>query len=1012
MPDSLTDLDGLQASIEDFLSAILEATAQPIWVMDPDGVIRFANTAAIATLGYEDAAELLGRHSHETIHYKHPNGTVYPVAESPMLLPRTTGETVTRELDWFLRRDGSMVPVSYVAVPLAMPRGRGAVVAFTDIDDRRRAPQALREQHAMLAEQHASLRRVAVLVADGAASAEVFTAIAREVAQLMRMTMVNIWRFEPDGTATVMGTWHERAHPFQPGTTWTMGVPSAAAAIAATTAFRPARIDDFSGLAGPFAQAVRESGIGVAVVAPIIVGGEMWGMIATGAAEGDPLPDGIEDRLAEFTELVGTAIANAESRAGLARLAEEQAALRRVAMLVAREAPQAEIFAGIAEEIGQLVGADYIRMVRFEDDRMAVVVASAGVNADALPGGSRVALGGNDAISRVFRTGRPARIDDYRTASGPIAQSTHAMGIRGVVGTPILVGGRLWGAMGAGTTQLQPLPPETESRLGQFTALMATAIANTESHARAERLAEEQAALRRVATLVAKESPPAELFAKVVEELANVFGEAECLLFRDEGDATATVVASCGAGMSAAFAVGTRLPTDGDSVAATVLREGRPHRVDDYASTTGTIAQRCYENGARSAVGCPVRVRGSIWGVIGAVRYQPEAFPPETETRMTEFADLVATAIANAAARTEVQRLAEEQAALRRVATLVAEGASATAVFDAVAAEMERLLDADNVTLSRYEGAGEATIVAHRGPGAERMPPGSRVRREGQSIEAIVWRTERPARIEQRDQAHGVVVGTPIVVDGRLWGAITAGWADIEAPPADSDERVAQFAELLDTAIANADSRDQLTASRARLLTEADEARRRVVRDLHDGAQQRQVHSIITLKLAVHALRSGSREAEALVVEALENVEQGNEQLRDLAHGILPRILTDSGLHAAIATLVTRTALPVAVDVPNERFPPAVEASAYFIVAEALTNVVKHAHAKQATIRARVEDGNLRVRVRDDGVGGARSDGSGLLGLADRLAVLNGRLRIESPADGGTLVAADIPLAE
>jgi signal transduction histidine kinase len=275
-----------------------------------------------------------------------------------------------------------------------------------------------------------------------------------------------------------------------------------------------------------------------------------------------------------------------------------------------------------------------------------------------------------------------------------------------------------------------------------------------------------------------------------------------------------------------------------------------------------------------------------------------------------------------------------------------------------------------------------------------------------------VWHTERPARIEQHDQPHGAVVGTPIVVDGRLWGAITAGWADVEAPPADSEERVAQFAELLDTAIANADSRDQLTASRTRLLTEADEARRRVVRDLHDGAQQRQVHTIITLKLAQRAFRHEDANAESFVAEALEHATQGHKELRELAHGILPSALARGGLAAGVSALVARFDLPVEVDVAAERLPAAIEASAYFIVAEALTNVVKHAHSKRATITAHVEDGNLRVRVRDDGVGGARSDGSGLLGLADRLAVLNGRLRIESPADGGTLVAADIPLAD
>jgi len=242
-------------------------------------------------------------------------------------------------------------------------------------------------------------------------------------------------------------------------------------------------------------------------------------------------------------------------------------------------------------------------------------------------------------------------------------------------------------------------------------------------------------------------------------------------------------------------------------------------------------------------------------------------------------------------------------------------------------------------------------------------------------------------------------------------GASTARvrWVDEEPSPADTEERRVQFAQLLGTAIANADGRDELKASRARLLTEGDEARRRVVRDLHDGAQQRQVHTIITLKLALRALRAKDPDAESLVAEALDHAQRGHAELRELAHGVLPSVLTRGGLRAAVDSLVAGLDLPVEVDAAAERLPTAIEASAYFIVAEALTNVVKHAHAKHAAVTARVEDGILRVQVRDDGIGGARPNGSGLLGLADRVAVLDGQLRVESPVDGGTLVVADIP---
>jgi signal transduction histidine kinase/CHASE3 domain sensor protein len=711
------------------------------------------------------------------------------------------------------------------------------------------------------------------------------------------------------------------------------------------------------------------------------------------------------------------------SRAKLGSLLAEQAALGRVATLVAHEASQAEVFTTIAEEIGRLLHTEEIRMLRYEDDRRAVVVASWGQASHFLRIGSRLGLEDESTTSRVFRSERPARIDDYARMSGPTADTARSGAIRCVVATPITVEGRLWGAMTAATSHDEPLPPETESRLGEFTELMATAIANTESHARADRLSEEQAALRRVATLVATEASPADVFARVAEEVASVLGDVDCALVRDEGDASGSVVAIWGANASAVFPVGARLPLDGDSVIASVLRKGRSYRLEDYSAATGTFAQRARDIGVHSAVGCAIVVGGRTWGAMAVASYAAEPFPAETESRIGQFSELVAMAIANADARAEVERLAEEQAALGRVATLVADGASPTAVFDAVAAEMEKLLDADRVALNRYEAVDEFTIVAHRGLGAWRAPPGSRLSQGDETVASQVRHTERPARIEQFEpadsdtvqlaRASGVIaaVGAPIVVDGRLWGVFQASWSAEDSPPADTEARMAKFAQLLETAIANADSRDQLTASRTRLLTAGDEARRRVVRDLHDGAQQRLVHTIITLKLAQKAVRENDPHAESLMGEALEHAEQGNAALRELAHGILPAVLAHGGLRAGVDAMVARLDLPVRVDVPAERFGAEIEASAYFVVAEALTNVVKHAHAHHAEVRASMREGMLNVAVRDDGIGDADLGGHGLVGMADRVTALGGRLQIESPARGGTVVSATLPLS-
>jgi signal transduction histidine kinase len=203
----------------------------------------------------------------------------------------------------------------------------------------------------------------------------------------------------------------------------------------------------------------------------------------------------------------------------------------------------------------------------------------------------------------------------------------------------------------------------------------------------------------------------------------------------------------------------------------------------------------------------------------------------------------------------------------------------------------------------------------------------------------------------------------------------------------------------------------ELVASRARVVAAADDERRRVVRDLHDGAQQRLVQTILTLKHADQSLQPGQESASRLVAEALDSAEHAQAELRELAHGILPPVLTLGGLRAGLNALASRTPVPTRTDVSVGRLPTAIEATAYFVVAEALTNVAKHAHAGRAEATARIQDGTLVVEVRDDGIGGARPDGHGLKGLADRLAAVDGRLRIDSPPDGGTLLVATIPLS-
>ncbi|HEY6758429.1 MAG TPA: GAF domain-containing protein [Baekduia sp.] len=649
-------------------------SAQPTWVVDRDDVIRFANLAATTALGYESADDLLGHRRHETVHYEHPAGAPYPAADCPLLLPGATGRTVARDLDWFFRRDGSKLAVSYVSLPVELPEGRGALVSFSEVRSRARAEQvpSARED---------SLRRIAALVAGGAASGDVFAAIAREVGHVVGLPLVLVWRFEPGKTsATVIGEWSEVPHVWRPGSRWPLDGPGLAVQMLATG--RPARIDDYADLSGSIAGASRESRLRGSAGAPIIVDGDIWGWMAAADSRA-ALPEKVEDRLAEFTELVATAISNTESRAGLRRLAEEQAALRRVATLVASGTRPQDVFATVATEVVRLFSVDMANVCRYEPGRVLLFVASAG---NVFPVGSRWPIGGAmNLATRILETGRPARLDDYTLASGALAEGIRDTGIRSAVGTPVVVEGRVWGLMAVGSKQNRPLPPDTELRLASFTQLVATAIANAEA-------------------------------------------------------------------------------------------------------------------------------------------------------------------------------------------------------------------------------------------------------------------------------------------------------------------------------------RSELAESRARVVAAADEERRRVVRDLHDGAQQRLVHTVVTLKLAQRALENGDRDLAALLAEALDHARLTTHEIRELAHGILPAVLADGGLRAGVDALTSRMPVPVQTDVSVGRLPAVVEATTYFVVAEALTNVAKHAAAAHATVTVRVADGALEARVRDDGIGGARPDGSGLLGLRDRLAVLDGRLRVESPADGGTLVVADIPL--
>jgi signal transduction histidine kinase len=373
----------------------------------------------------------------------------------------------------------------------------------------------------------------------------------------------------------------------------------------------------------------------------------------------------------------------------------------------------------------------------------------------------------------------------------------------------------------------------------------------------------------------------------------------------------------------------------------------------------------------------------------------------------------------------QLEALLAEQAALRRVATLVAGDPPPRRLFQAVCQEVGRVLGVESANLTRFEDDGTQTVVgAWAADGAPFFPRGERFPIDGETVTGKLRRSGRPERVDDYTGVRGELVkllraagiesavGAPVKVAGRTWGGIVASSGRPRAFPEGTEYRLADFAELVTAALANVDAREQLAASRARIVQAGYDERRRLGRDLHDGAQQELVSAVISLRLAQRRWGQAPDEARQLVAEALDHMELGIHDLRELAAGIHPSILTDRGLSAALEALATRSPMPVELgQVPPERLPAPVETSAYFVVAEALTNAAKHARCSHAYVGVQVENGSATVEVHDDGVGGADPRaGSGLRGLADRVSALGGRLEIESPVGEGTTVRARISL--
>jgi len=543
-----------------------------------------------------------------------------------------------------------------------------------------------------------------------------------------------------------------------------------------------------------------------------------------------------------------------------------------------------------------------------------------------------------------------------------------------------------------------------------------------------DRIAAELAALRRVAAVVARGALPEQVFAAVAAEAGLLLGADLTTVARyDPGGVVVILGAWSCAGAAKLRTTGTRTALAGHNMSALVFQTGRAVRIDDYAQATGEAADLGRELGFRRAVGVPITVEGQLWGVMTVASTSEEPLPAGTEVRLAGFTELAGTAIANAQARVELRGYAEEQAALRRVAMLVARGAAPEEVFAAVAAEAGRLPGTDLTTVSRYDPDGLAVLSAWTSTGAAipLLSAGTRIPLGGKNVGTLVFQTRQPVRIDDygwnatgaaafigRDWGYRAAAGAPITVEGQLWGIMTVASTSEETLPADTEAQLVAFTELVGTAIANAEARVALAASRARIVTAADEARRRIERDLHDGAQQRLVTLAMEVRELQEALPSRAGELTSRLAGVSAGLEAALAELREIARGIHPAALAQGGLRPALRGLVRRCPVPVDLHIQVAGRPPqSVEIAAYYVVSEALANTAKHADASAAEVEVVAGDGILRVRVHDNGRGGADlGRGSGLIGLRDRAEALGGRISLHSPPGTGTTLKVDIPL--
>jgi signal transduction histidine kinase len=829
-----------------------------------------------------------------------------------------------------------------------------------------------------------ALRRVTLLVAEQAPESEVLDAVVLEATQLLAPAQIHLARDNGDGTRSIETP---------------VAAPDRTAASAAASAHRQRP---------------------VVVDAQVIVGDDVWGVLSAEAESLELMPEDAAHCLGELARLAASSIVNTRTSSQLRDLADEQAALRRLAIRVAQGTDPERLFDAIAKEVAHVFGVAAISLMMLDHKtQLITLIAATHGERSAMPLRASRPVSTSPMGQAIIETGAPARIDDWSLLPGPIAERHRKEGFGPSIGAPIVVDGIVWGFIYAFGEANESFPPGCEGRLAAFTSLMATAISNVEAREELRSLADEQRALRRVATLVAQSADPQEVFEAVAEEASLVLAVGAVSLIRYDAESELFTKMFGTHGERAAVVDGSSWGMPDCPEGALIHQTRLPVRIDDWSTLPGPVAALHRERGFGQTVAAPIIIEGAIWGHIAAFGEAGEILAPDCQYRLADFTNLMASAIANAQGRDELRNLAEKQgAALRRVATLVAQQVPPSEIFDAVAREASNALEVERVGVVRCHADGTVSLLGSAG---SPTLTASEIFVSGDpGVVAMVTETGKPARIDDWSAVPGAVgsaarravlrsvVGAPIYVDDGIWGVIVVLTNEILPP--DAATRLIDFTHLIGSSISNVHARDNLIASRARIVTASDETQRRIERNLHDGIQQR----IVALGLSLRALRTGDG-AEHDLNEGLDELGRDLdailEEVRIFSRGLHPALLARGGVGPSLRELARRSPIPATVSVADRtRLPEPVEAAVYYVVSEALANAAKHSQASEVSIAVTFDESLVRATVYDDGVGGAvLTQGSGLIGLVDRVEALGGKLALDSPFRKGTTISIQLP---